>query len=283
MNEAMGSNNKPVTRWLLIAGHLMIIMFMLACTAIAVKPSDAAPQGTIDIDDDLIKMVDGNGEWVPIAGESTFELTAELERRLPWTVASQTLETIDTTQIEEGLQVGDLVRVRGTILNDGIWLAYSIEHAEEQTDLIVNLIGKVNSIAPWIVSGITLHATDETDFQGDIRRGMLVRVEILSDSTWEMLSMAPLHDFKEIEDCVTVLATIMVLNGNQIQFLGWPNLTLAENTQIENSEDNENGDEDKNDNEEDVERTLQPDQEALVVICPAGDDQIMISQIIVLN
>ena len=227
----------------------------------------------MDIDDDVIKMVDENGDWIPIAGESTFELTAELERRLPWTVAGQLLETIHTTQIEEGLQVGDLVRVRGTTLKDSTWLAYSIERAEEQTDPIVFFTGRVDSIAPWVVSGHRLHATNETNFQGNVKRGMLVRVEIqlLSEGTGEILSMAPLSDFIEIQDCVTVIATSMAVNGSQIQFLGWPALTLAENTQIGHSEGNENG------------VALHPNQLVMAVICPAGGDQIMIEQIIVLH
>ena len=111
----MGTNNKSVARLPLIVGYLGIVMLMLACAAIGVGSSNVE-QGTLQVENGVVEIVDENGDWVPVAGDSTFELTAELESIDPWVVAGTTLETNEATQIEDGLQVGDLVRVRGIIL-----------------------------------------------------------------------------------------------------------------------------------------------------------------------
>src|SRR5687768_9986113 len=130
--EVMDTNNKLGLRWLLIAGHLGIIILMLACATIGLGTA-SVEGGTLQVDNGVVEIVDENGDSVPVAGDSTFELTAELESLDPWIVAGQTLETNESTEIEDGLQVGDMVHVRGLILDDGTWVAYSIERAEEET------------------------------------------------------------------------------------------------------------------------------------------------------
>src|SRR6185436_20866275 len=166
----------------------------------------------------------------------------------------------------EGLQVGDLVRVRGTILEDDTWVAYFIERAEEQTEPIIVLIGTVDSVDPWVVNGIDLNVTDTTEIQGDITPGTIVRVEILllEDGTWEVLSIAPLGDSTETPGCANVIATVVSVTGDQIQFLGWPTTVILqlnadnendqESVSNDNEGDNENGDnDDEGENEDDDE------------------------------
>jgi hypothetical protein len=134
-----------------------------------------------------------------------------LENSDPWTVAGKTLETNESTQIEEGLQVGDMVRARGMIQDDNTWLAYSIESAKEQTNNTIILIGKVTSTDPWVVNGITLNVTDTTVINGELTTGMLVRVEVLllEDGTWEVVSISPLNDLPPTSGCATVVATVV--------------------------------------------------------------------------
>ena len=270
----MDTNNKLGHRWPLIVGYLGIVMMLLACAAIGVGSANVE-QGTLQVDNGVVEVVDDNGDWVPVAGDSTFELTAELESLDPWTVAGQTLETNESTDIEDGLQVGDMVHVRGLILDDGTWVAYSIERAEAETEPIIILIGIVSSVDPWVVNGITLNVTDETNIQGDITVGMLVRVEILllPDGTWQVLSIAPLGDITEVPECATVIATVVSVNGNQVQFLGWPSITLSEDVVIEGDED---------EGEQGV-VTLTPNQNVIVVVCPSDEGQIVIVQIIIIN
>ncbi|MCI0553257.1 MAG: DUF5666 domain-containing protein [Anaerolineae bacterium] len=265
----MGTKNKSVIRWPFIVGYLGIITSMLACMAIGVGSTNAE-QGTLQIDNGVVEVVDENGDLVPVAGTSTFELVGALEGMDPWVIAGTTVETNESTQIEEGLQVGDLVRVRGTILEDGTWLAYSIELAEEQIDPIIVLIGTVDSIDPWVVNGITLNVTADTIITGEITPGMLVRVEILllEDGTWEVLSITPLGDVTETEGCITVVATVVSVTEDEIQFLGWPSMPLGSDVTIEGGDESEGV-------------ILSLNQPVLVVLCPS-DGQIVIIQIIVI-
>jgi hypothetical protein len=309
----MNSNRKSALRWHLILSYLGIITLMLACVGTAVGSTS---DQILQIDDGVIEVKDENGDWTPLAGDATFELTGELESMDPWTVAGRTLETNESTQISEGLQVGDLVRVRGTVLDGETWVAYSIEPAEEQTDPIITLIGTVDSVDPWVVNGIELNTTDTTEIQGDIQPGMIVRVQILllEDGTWEVLSIAPLGDSTETPGCATVIATVVSVNGNEIQFLGWPTTVILQtNTSStndqendnneneienenenndnenanENDNENENDDDEENENENENESgdvgNIQSGQTVLAVLCVSDNNILVIVNIIVLN
>jgi hypothetical protein len=100
---------------------------------------------------------------------------------------------------------------------------------------------------------------------------MIVQVEILllSDGTWEVISITPLSDFTEIPGCPTVRATVVSVNGNEIQFAGWPTITLAEDIVIENDQGGEG--------------TLSANQLVLLVVCASEEGQIVITHIIILD
>jgi hypothetical protein len=273
--------NTKLLRWGLITGYLGIIMSMLACMAIGLGTSDT-DTGTLQIENGSIEVKGQDGEWMPVAGASTFELVGELKGMNPWVVAGTTLETNAATRIQDGLQVGDLVRVKGTVLEGNKWVAYSIERAEEQTSpsSTIVFIGKVTSTDPWVVNGITLNVTADTVITGEITAGMLVRVEILllEDGTWEVLSITPLGDFTEIDGCVTVAATIVSVSADEIQFVGWPSLPLGSEVKIESG----SGDENQQGDEQQGNVILEPNQNVLVVLCPSNDNQIVITQIIII-
>ncbi len=142
---------------------------------------------------------------------------------------------------------------------------------EEQTDPIIILIGKVISIDPWVVNGITLNVTSDTLIGEVIEPEMIVRVEILllADGTWEVLSIVPLGDFTDVPGCATVTATVLSVNGNEIQLAGWPVITLDDDVKIEKDQGGEG--------------TLSSNQVVLVVVCSSDDGQIRITHIIILN
>ena len=259
----MNTQNKSVFRWFFFAAYLGIISSMLACLATGIGSSNLEA-GTLELE---------NGS---VAGTSTFDLVGALEGMDPWVVAGTTLETNEATQIEEGLEVGNLVRVRGTILEDGTWVAYSIELAEEQTDPIIILIGTVDSVDPWVVNGITLTVTADTVITGDIAPGMLVRVEILllEDGTWEVLSITLLGDLTETEGCITVVATVVSVTEDEIEFLGWPAMPLGADVTIESGSEGDEG-------QGGV--ILSSNQNVMVVLCPSEDGQIVIVQIIIIG
>lgn len=285
--------NHKLLRWGLIAGYLGIVTSMLACMATGLGRSNA-DAGALQLDNGSVEVKGQNGEWVPVAGSSTFELVGALQSTNPWKVAGTTLETNQTTQIQDGLKVGDLVRVKGTVLEGGKWMAYSIERADQQTNpsSTIVIIGKVTSTNPWVVNGITLNVTADTVITGNITAGMLVRVEILllGDGTWEVVSISPLGNFTEVNGCVTVAATIVSFTANQIQFVGWPALPLGSDVKIEGgsatgNEEGNQGDEQgeqQQDNEHQGSVILTPNQNVLVVLCPSKDGQVVITQIIVI-
>jgi hypothetical protein len=136
-----------------------------------------------------------------------------------------------------------------------------------------------------VVNGITLNVTDTTVINGEITTGMLVRVEILllEDGTWEVVSISPLNDLPPSSGCATVVATVVSVNGNEVQFLGWPTtVTVKENTPTDNNAtEEENDDQDENeDGENSVDiTTIQPGQQVLVVVCASDDGQLVIVNI----
>src|SRR5215216_5501570 len=272
---------KLIVRWQWIAGYLAMIAVLLACaitgggtetsatpTAVATQVTQEAP---LRLENGAIELQQEDGGWIPVTGETTFEITGELESTDPWMVTGNTFATRETTQIDEGLEVGDRVKVKGVILEDSTWLAYSVTRAEEQTDPVIVLIGQVTSIDPWVVNGITLNVTKETLIGEGIEPGRIVRVEILllEDGTWEVISIVSLAEFTAVPGCATVTATVLSVNGNEIQVVGWPVITLGEDVEIENDQGGEG--------------TLAPKQVVLVVVCSSEEGQIMITHIIILN
>lgn len=290
----MHTKYNPFKRRLLIAAHLGAVILLLACTVIGIggQPDD---ESLLRQEDGAIEIQEEDGSWISVAGEAIFTLIGELESMDPWVVAGVPLATNETTQIEDGLQVGDLVRIQGTVIEDGTWMAYSIGPAEQQTDPIITLIGIVDSIDPWVVNGIQLNVTDETEVQGEVAVGMIVRVEILllEDGTWEVLSIAPLGDSTEASGCMTVVATVISVVGDEVQFLGWPatvTIVTDERSQDNEGNDNEGNENDDNDNDNEngnddrrMDITLSAGQVVLAVVCVSDDGRLVVVQIILLE
>jgi hypothetical protein len=271
--------NRLVIRWQWVAGYLGIVFALLACATtggISLTATPAAtqvniPEAILRLENGAIELREESGDWLPVGGETTFEITGELESTDPWMVTGNTFATRDSTRIDAGLEAGDLVRVKGVILEDGTWLAYSIARVEAQTNPTLILIGRVTSMDPWVVNGITLNVTSDTLIGEGIELEMIVRVEILllEDGTWEVISIVSLAEFTAVPGCATVTATVLRVNGNEIQLAGWPVITLSEDVKIENDQGGEG--------------TLSPDQVVLVVVCSFGEGQIIIMHIIILN
>ncbi len=153
----------------------------------------------------------------------------------PWVVAGIELETAEWTQIDEGLAVGDQVRVKGQVMEDGTWVAYEIHSLDDLTEVRIVLVGVVFNMDPWVVSGVTLPVDSDTVIEGEIRLGMLVRVDIQvqPDGTWKVIKIAPLSGFDLIEGCQELTAVVVSVSGNQLQLQGWPVLTIGDDTKID--------------------------------------------------
>jgi hypothetical protein len=267
--------NKSVVRWPLLTMYLGAVIVLQACVSSKAVPTSVSPVPTeetsLRLDNGAVEVRNENGDWIPVGAESTFELVGAVESTDPWMVTGNTFAIRASTELAEGLQVDDFVKVRGVILDDATWLAASIELAEEETNPGIILVGQVNSVDPWVIHGIPLNVTDDTVISGEIAPGMIVQVEILllDDGTWEVISITPLSNFTETPGCATVTARVIQVNGNEIQFAGWPVITLGEDVIIENDQGGEG--------------ILSVNQSALLVICAAPNGQIMITHIIILN
>lgn len=272
----MSRKNTPVIPWLLVI-CLGTAAVLTACGAddrliTETSPASTTPVPTqtahLRLDNGAIEVQDENQVWVPIGGKTTFDLMGILENTDPWMVTGNTFAVRDFTQITEGLEVGNPVEVRGVILEDATWLAESIEPAKE-SDPEIALIGKVDSMDPWMIGGVMLPVTVRTRFNGRVTPGTLIRAKILlaEDGAWNVFSLAPLSDFTEIPGCTTVTATVLRVDVDEVQFAGWPPLPLDEHIKVEDEAGNHT--------------TLSRNHLVLVVACPAEAGQFTITKIIV--
>jgi hypothetical protein len=122
-----------------------------------------------------------------------------------WTISGITITVDAGTEIDEGLGSGDVVKVRGWILDDGSWLAQSIEFVEEE-EREFELVGYVESIAPWVVAGIPFQTDEWTEIEPGIRPGDRVRVtgRIAEDGVWMASEIERLDEDDEAIDVVFV-------------------------------------------------------------------------------
>jgi hypothetical protein len=101
-----------------------------------------------------------------------------------WLIAGQSIAIDDNTSIDEDIEIGDLVRVTGYILEDNTWLAVTIERQEAEPATFT-FTGLVDSIDPWQVAGISFETREWTIIDPTITEGDLVHVTgiILNDGT----------------------------------------------------------------------------------------------------
>lgn len=161
--------------------------------------------------------------------ERGFELTGVVESIDPWTVAGISFETREWTEIEPGIEVGDLVRVEGRILEDGTWAASEITQLDEEKRVLrIVFVGTVENMDPWVVSGIPLVVNDQTFIEGDIAVGNLVKVtvSILPDGTWLATRIELLDTEDGKLDCVYITAVVMGIGPGWIELPNWPRIVL---------------------------------------------------------
>jgi len=153
----------------------------------------------------------------------TFEFTGKVESDDPWQVAGIGFETDELTDIDEGIEVGDRVKVKGRILANGTWIAAEIELLDEE--LRFEFVGEVSSLDPWIIGGVTLAADENTEVIGDIAIGDTARVEgrILEDGAWlaEEIKLLALN-----LGCIDDVAVVRLVENNQIILLDWQAIEL---------------------------------------------------------
>jgi hypothetical protein len=130
--------------------------------------------------------------------------------------------------IDDGLAVGDAVRVRGELLEDGTRLARAIVRLLDREQSF-EFVGYVEQIDPWIVSGIAFETEVWTEIDDDIEVGDLVKVEgrILPDGTWVADEIELADDGKELS-----FEFVGIVRGIDPWIVGGIELAVDSNTEI---------------------------------------------------
>jgi ferric-dicitrate binding protein FerR (iron transport regulator) len=112
-----------------------------------------------------------------------------------WMISGQVVVVNGETAVDDGIVVGDVVAVRGWILEDGSWLATTIHRQDDELPTFA-FAGTVQSIDPWRVSGIGFDIRPWTVIGPNINVGdrVQVRGSILSDGTWVAATITLLAD-----------------------------------------------------------------------------------------
>ncbi len=102
-----------------------------------------------------------------------------------WQISGVTIQVNEETAVSAGIQVGDIVKVDGIILDEQDWLATSIELVDT-TLATFSITGAVQSMDPWQVAGIPFTTNEDTLIDADIMVDDIVQVtgRILADGTW---------------------------------------------------------------------------------------------------
>jgi len=166
--------------------------------------------------------------------EREFVIVGRVDNLDPWRVGGIEFTTDGETEIDEGIEVGDRVRVEGRILEDGTWLAREIEVLDEAKPRRFHFVGIVSSINPWIVGGIPLTVDENTEIEGDVAVGDLVRVKGVTlgvpDGTWRAEKIKRLERNR---GCLNLSTAVRSVDANQIVLLDWQTVKLGEGIHVE--------------------------------------------------
>lgn len=189
-----------------------------------------------EVDDDIeigdVVSVSGwildDGRWLASEIEEeddelpTFSFTGAAQSIDPWRVASIEFETRDWTIVAPSIAVGDMVRVEGSILEDGTWVANTIVSLEDLAPDTITFVGIVGSMSPWIVNGMPLVVDAGALVDDSIIVGsqVIVQAQLLPDGSWSVLSIHLLYPNFGY-GCLTLSTPISVINADSIQFKHW--------------------------------------------------------------
>ena len=106
-----------------------------------------------------------------------------------WTIGGQRVVITPETDIEDGLEVGDLVCVEGTIQEDGTLVAAHILHrGDAATGGAFSYVGVVQGMSKevWLISDVPVAVNEATLADEDLLPGsvVLARGDVLDDGTW---------------------------------------------------------------------------------------------------
>lgn len=119
-----------------------------------------------------------------------------------WVISGVTIAISTTTRIEEGIVVGDVVEASGRVQANGTWLARNISLVQDDDLPEFSFTGRVQSMEPWQVAGISFETREWTAVDPNVSVGKRVRVRgvILADGTWVASSIDRLSNNDNDDD-----------------------------------------------------------------------------------
>lgn len=116
-----------------------------------------------------------------------------------WVISDIAIRLTDSTTRPEGLEVGDLVRVTGWVLEDGSWQASSIEPVIDESTAF-EFVGVIESMEPWNVSGVVFETAAWTVIEEGLAVGDRVQVKgfIQEDGAWLATEIHRLEDWTKV-------------------------------------------------------------------------------------
>ncbi|HRQ38069.1 MAG TPA: DUF5666 domain-containing protein [Chloroflexota bacterium] len=151
-----------------------------------------------------------------------------------WTISGVTIAINSQTTIDDDIVIGDVAEVRGWILEDGTWLARRIKRVQDDLPTFA-ITGRVQSIDPWRVAGISFETRDWTAVEPGISVGDRVRVRgvILADGTWVASTIDRLgHDDDDDDDGQNIIVLIGIVNSTNPWVVNGLPLVVTGNTVI---------------------------------------------------
>jgi len=120
-------------------------------------------------------------------GGSNFRFAGILTRigRNAWVISGINVAVDENTVFDGDFEVGNPMLVAGVITENGTWLATSMNLVSPQ-EYHFEFVGRLESLSPWTVSGISFDTADRTEIDDDLSVGDQVRVTgtIAIDGTW---------------------------------------------------------------------------------------------------
>ncbi|MGB3714096.1 MAG: DUF5666 domain-containing protein [Candidatus Promineifilaceae bacterium] len=158
----------------------------------------ARGQAFFNVEQGRVKVSGAGHEVVLLAGQATaaaagkrpepaayhFTIQGQIDDKsgTTWTATGVPIAVIDRTEISGDPQIGDSVVVIGRILDDGKWLADTIEPSQE-TNEIAAFTSVLKGIGDqsWRIGDLSVAVDDRTRVDGDLSLGDLVRLTFVAD------------------------------------------------------------------------------------------------------
>ncbi|MBP1701806.1 MAG: hypothetical protein H6Q38_913 [Chloroflexi bacterium] len=130
-------------------------------------------------------IVDADGIWVAESIElfdtehaTSFAFFGQVLTLDPWNVGGISLTVDERTTIQDGIVLGEMVKVTGWILEDGTWLATDIKHTGlhigQGCFMIYSVVQNITGDQILLTNGQTIVRSGDIIVTGDLREGSVV-------------------------------------------------------------------------------------------------------------